>query len=146
MFQSLFTHRWFWISGGAIVLAFPVLVVLWEDENYEFHSALLSQSIDSENVPSNDSGIVTNRIVSELANPVRLMADGEFIDIGKLSNVAHAGPCIADIDGDGDRDLLVGDFPGNFWVFKNQGDDNAPRYTSAGKLQAGGVDAKTPVY
>ena len=83
---------------------------------------------------------------SELAPPVRLEADGKPIDIGRLSKLAHAGPALGDIDGDGDRDLLVGDFPGHFWLFLNTGTDKAPVYTSKGKLKAGGKDAKTPVY
>ena len=73
-------------------------------------------------------------------------ADGKPIQIGALSSIAHAGPWVADVDGDGDRDLLVGDFPGYFWYFENAGDDQRPVYTSKGKLQAGGTDAKTPVY
>jgi hypothetical protein len=80
------------------------------------------------------------------ATPTRLAADGKPIQIGALSKIAHAGPVIADVDGDGDRDLLVGDFPGYFWYFENTGDDKQPVYTSKGKLQAGGTAAKTPVY
>jgi hypothetical protein len=80
------------------------------------------------------------------AAPTRLCADGQPIQIGALSSIAHAGPCLADVDGDGDRDLLVGDFPGYFWLFENRGDDRRPVYTAKGKLQAGGTAAKTPVY
>ena len=78
--------------------------------------------------------------------PVRLQADGKPIDIGRLSKFAHAGPAVADVDGDGDRDLVVGDFPGNFWLFENKGTDKQPVYAAKGQLQAGGAPAKTPVY
>lgn len=87
-----------------------------------------------------------DRTAPDLAEPVRLEADGKPIDIGTLSNVAHAGPWIADVDEDGDRDLVVGDFPGYFWYFENIGTEHKPDYTGRGKLQAGGEDAKTPVY
>ena len=51
------------------------------------------------------------------ADPVRLQADGAPIEIGRLSSIAHAGPWLGDFTGDGVRDLLVGDFPGYFWLF-----------------------------
>lgn len=87
----------------------------------------------------------------DLAEPVALEADGKRIDIGTLSRHGHAGPCVADIDGDGDEDLLVGDFPGYFWFFENVSEgstptDSTPIYASAVKFQAGGKDAKVPVY
>ena len=92
--------------------------------------------------PADESRVVA----PDLQQGLRLEADGKPIEIGEFSNIAHAGPTIADIDGDGDRDLLVGDFPGYFWLFENEGTEQDPSYVSKGKLQAGGVDAKTPVY
>jgi hypothetical protein len=83
---------------------------------------------------------------TDLRPPVALTAAGAPIEIGALSNIAHAGPALGDVDGDGDHDLLVGDFPGYFWVFENRGTEEAPVYAAGKKLKAGGADAKVPVY
>ncbi len=85
-------------------------------------------------------------LAADLEQPVRLEAGGQPIDIGLLGTQAHASPWIADVDCDGDEDLLVGDFPGHFWFYSNEGTDKNPAYASAVKLQAGGVDAMVPIY
>jgi len=62
--------------------------------------------------------------------PVRIEADGKPIDV----EVGHAAPLLADFDGDGIRDLLVGQFGrGRLWIFKNIGSNTAPRF-GPGKL------------
>lgn len=76
----------------------------------------------------------------DLAPPVRLVADGKPIDTGE--NIAHAGPLFADFDGDGVRDLLVGNFRGTIQLYKNVGTAAAPRFESKGLLQAAGEDVR----
>lgn len=62
----------------------------------------------------------------EFQPPIRLMADGQPV---RVEDPGYAAPCWADIDGDGQKDLLVGQFNGGkIRVYKNLGD---------GKLAAG---------
>jgi hypothetical protein len=76
--------------------------------------------------------------------PVRLGAADGIIDSGP--SWGHAGPWVADVDGDGVNDLVVGDFSGLFRFYRNTGTNQKPRYARAVNLQAGGVDAKVPIY
>jgi hypothetical protein len=76
--------------------------------------------------------------------PVRLEAAGAIIDSGP--QWAHSGPCFHDIDGDGRRDLLVGDFSGQFQLYRNAGTDTDPKFSAGEWLQAGGEVAKVPIY
>ena len=58
--------------------------------------------------------------------PVRLEAEGVAV---RVESPGWAAPCWADLDGDGNKDLLVGQFSGGkIRVYKNLG---------AGKLAAG---------
>jgi hypothetical protein len=97
---------------------------------------------------------------------VRILADGKAIDV----TTGHAAPYVLDFDGDGVRDLLVGEFgDGKFpddqlpeclaegWkkggrfangrvrVYKNHGTNTDPRFVDFKYMQAGGGDATVPI-
>jgi len=72
---------------------------------------------------------------AELAPPVRIEAAGKPIDTGGLG---HAAPCVADIDGDGIQDLLVGQFSGgSLWVYRNEGTNAQPKLAAGVKFKDG---------
>lgn len=95
------------------------------------------------------------------APPEPLVAGTGLIDV----TTGHAAPYVYDFDGDGVRDLLVGEFgaapfkgetsgksgPGHPWVagklrfYPNHGTDHEPRYEDFAYVQAGGLDAQVPI-
>ncbi len=69
-----------------------------------------------------------------------LYAGAAYLDVGD-----YAIPCMADWNGDGHKDLLVGyQTAGKIALFLNCGSDASPALTNAGNLQAGGVDICLP--
>jgi hypothetical protein len=97
---------------------------------------------DTDDAPKAD---VPVRVEKDLFHPpVRLSAADGIIDSGP--SWGHCGPWVADVDGDGVNDLIVGDFSGLFRFYRNEGTNKKPRYAKAVNLQAGGVDAKVPIY
>jgi hypothetical protein len=69
----------------------------------------------------------------------RLKADSQPI---RVEAPGYAAPCWADIDGDGKKDLLVGQFAkGKIKVYKNKGDLN---FAAGEWLKAEGADAEVP--
>ena len=81
---------------------------------------------------------------SPFHKPVRLQADGRVIDTGEAWG--HSGPCLADVDGAGLKELVVGDFSGKFRLYRNVGSKQEPKWTSAKYLMAGGKEAEVPIY
>ncbi len=76
---------------------------------------------------------------AEFQPPVRLEAGGVPV---RVESPGYAAPCWADIDGDGKKDLLVGQFnQGKIRVYRNLGDGKL----AAGEwLKAEGAAAEVP--
>ena len=76
---------------------------------------------------------------TEFQPPVRLEVNGVPV---RVESPGYAAPCWADIDGDGKKDLLVGQFHGGkIRVYKNLGDGKL----AAGEwLKAEGAVAEVP--
>lgn len=75
------------------------------------------------------------------APPERIMAGDAPISV----DVGHAAPFLYDLDGDGKRELLVGQFgEGKLRIYANAGTEAAPKYDKFTWLQAGGETAKVP--
>lgn len=76
---------------------------------------------------------------ADFAPPVRLKAGDAAI---RVESPGYAAPCWADLDGDGKKDLLVGQFnKGKIQVFKHLG---AQKFALGNWLQAEGKVAEVP--
>lgn len=77
----------------------------------------------------------------EFQPPVRLQAAGKPIDTA----VGHAAPFVGDFDGDGVRDLLVGQFgQGQLWIYRNTGSNAAPQLAAGIQFKDGKADGRVP--
>ena len=75
----------------------------------------------------------------EFENPVRMEAGGEAV---RVESPGYAAPCWADVDGDGKKDLSVGQFSGGkIQIFKNLGQG---KLAASEWLQAEGAVAEVP--
>ena len=87
-------------------------------------------------VPLQDGGLSP-----ELQPPVRLEAAGKPIDTA----IGHAAPFVCDFDGDGDKDLLVGQFgDGLLWIYSNEGTNAEPNLAAGVKFKDGKEDGCVP--
>jgi hypothetical protein len=70
----------------------------------------------------------------ELEKPFLATAAGKVIQV----DVGHAAPILADYDGDGLKDLLVGQFgQGRLRIYKNVGTATNPKFNSFEWFKAG---------
>lgn len=78
----------------------------------------------------------------ELLPGVKLQAAGQDIDD---KNLGHFVPSVADWNGDGKKDLIVGSFsgtPGNVYLYLNTGTDADPAFGKPAYMEANGQPIK----
>jgi hypothetical protein len=69
--------------------------------------------------------IAAAAVASDLEAPVPLYAGSQPIDV---EHQGHAAPFVGDYDGDGRKDLLVGEFyKGRLRIYRNDGTNRQPR-------------------
>jgi hypothetical protein len=94
--------------------------------------AIILVSLNAGNAPA---------LGDDLAAPVRIEAAGKPID----TEMGHAAPFVYDWDGDGVKDLLVGQFGnGILTIYRNEGTNAAPKLAAGVKFKAGGKDGVVP--
>ena len=87
-------------------------------------------------IPGGNAGLAP-----ELEPAVRLEAAGKPID----TDIGHAAPFVCDFDGDGVKDLLVGQFgDGLLWIYRNEGTNSEPKLAAGVKFKKGAEDGRVP--
>jgi len=77
----------------------------------------------------------------DLEEGVKLEADGTPIEV----RIGHLVPVVVDWDGDGKKDLLVGQFlQGKIRLYRNVGTDAKPVFKDFEFVKARGVDISVP--
>ena len=87
------------------------------------------------------SASLASAALPELQEGVKLQAGGKAIE----GEIGHLVPCVTDWNGDGRKDLLVGQFMnGQIRLYLNTGTDAAPEFRDSVFLKAGGADIRLP--
>ena len=87
------------------------------------------------------SVLLCSAALADLRPGVKLKADGKVIDV----EVGHLVPCVMDWNGDGKRDLIVGQFSkGKIRLYLNHGTDGSPVFKEYSFLHAGGKEISLP--
>lgn len=108
-------------------------------ENQGPATANPSPATASPGPPANLQARLSTLATARFAEPRKLTTtDGRPIDVFGMPS-----PCFADFDGDGDLDLLCGEFLDGFTFFQNVGTREAPQFAPGVKLTQ--RDGKTPL-
>ena len=84
-------------------------------------------------------GVAAACSAAEFERPVRMQGGGRPV---RVESPGYAAPCLADVDGDGQKDLLVGQFSqGKIKIYKGLGDS---KYSAGAWLKADSIDAEIP--
>jgi hypothetical protein len=79
---------------------------------------------------------------NELLPPLPLPAGGKLLDVARDG---HSAPFIGDFDGDGKRDLLVGQYhEGRLRIYRNRGDNARLRFDDFTWFEAEGRLGRVP--
>lgn len=82
-----------------------------------------------------NGNVIIYRNTNNNTNPI--LDSGTFI---LNAGIDRANPIVDDWNGDGRKDLIVGNFAGNIQMYLNSGTDAAPIFGSYYNLQVGGTD------